>query len=388
MRVDLNRGKVPRATVFRTNPVAPRIGFAWDLRGEGHSILRAHYGRYNEALYASFYYYLDPGAFFPLVTRRIFNTSGFTDTLSRNPGQMYAMDADIRQPSLDQYVIDFDQQLPHAIVLGGTFVYRRNTGLIETVSRDGRFVPVQGVIPETEREVTLFDYLNPGTDVLLYTNPDGLNRAYRGIILSATRRLRQNWQLQASYVYSRARGSIDNLGFDETGLGANTPFFDGRFLDTPNSLVNAQGRLTHDQTHQVKLQGTWAVPRPNLLLSANYTFHSGDTWTPRTDCLLTDDGNRVIGDGVLDCHEFPQGPVRYFAEPRGSRRLPSRNEVDVRVEWQHEFGEQQLSLICDIFNLTNQTRATEVETFADEELGQPATLNFPRNVRLGISFTW
>jgi outer membrane receptor protein involved in Fe transport len=389
LRLDINRGKVPGGTVFRTNPLAARIGLAWDLRGDGRSVLRAHYGRYFEALYAAFYYYMDPGAFDPLTIERTFNTSGFSEVVSTNPGQQYAMDPHIRQPYLDQYVLGFDQQLPHNIVLSGTLVYRRNADLIETVSRDGIFVPVPGIVPDTGQQVTLFEHRNPGTDVLIYRNPPGLERSYRAAMVSATRRLSGNWQLQASYVYSRARGTSDNLGFDEFGTGANTPYFDGHFLDTPNSLVNADGRLTHDQTHQVKLQGTWIIPSLDLSLSANYTFHSGDTWAPRTDCLLTDDGNGAVGDGILDCHEFPQGPVRYFGEPRGHRRLVARNEIDVRVEWQHGLGgRRRLDLMADVFNLTNQTRATQVETLAGEDLGQPATLNFPRNVRFGLRFEW
>jgi len=390
VRLDINRGKVSNGTtVYKTNPVAPRIGFAWDLGDDGHFIVRGHYGRYYEALYAAFYYYMDPGAFFPLTTERIFNSSGFSETLTSNSGQKYAMDPNIKHPRLDQYILGFDQQLPYGIVLSATAVYRRNSDLIETVSRDGIFVPVQGVVPGTGQEVTLFDYLNPDTDVLLYTNPPGLKRTYSGFILSATRHLTRNWQLMASYVYSKTRGNIDNLGFDETGGGGNTPFFEGHFLDTPNSLVNAQGRLTHDQTHQIKLQGTRMIPSLNLSLSTNYTYHSGDTWTPSNDCLLTDDGNGVLGDGILDCHEFPQGPVVYFAESRGSRRLPARNELDLHIEWQHDVGaRQQFGVVVDIFNLNNQTRATEVETLVDEEFGQPATLNFPRNVRLGLSYSW
>ena len=390
LRLDVNRGKVSDgATVFKTNVLAPRIGFAWDLGGDGQSILRGHYGRYYEALNAAFYYYLDPGAFSPLSTQRIFNQSGFTETVTSNSGQQYAMDPNIKQPHLDQYILGFDRQLPHGIVFSATLVYRRNSDLIETVSKDGNFVPVQGVVPETGQEVTLFDYLNPDTDVLIYTNPRGLNRTYHGLIVSATRHLNRNWQLMASYVYSKTRGNIDNLGFDETGTGGNTPFFDGHFLDTPNSLVNAQGRLTHDQTHQIKLQGTWIVPSLNLSFSANYTYHSGDTWTRRNDCLLTDNGNGVIGDGILDCHEFSQGPVVYFAEPRGSRRLTARNELDLHMEWRHDIGNtQQFGVAVDIFNLSNQTRATEVVTFAGEEFGRPATINFPRNVRLGLSYTW
>jgi outer membrane receptor protein involved in Fe transport len=389
VRLDINRGKVSNGvTVFKTNALAPRIGFAWDLGEDGHSILRAHYGRYYEALYAAYYYYMDPGAFFPLTLERTFNTSGFIETISSNPGQQYAMAPNIKQPHLDQYIFGFDQQLPLGIVLSAVGIYRKNADLIETISRDGVFVPVIGIVPTRGQQVTLYDYLNPNTDVLIYTNPKGLNRSYRGIIISATRHMKGNWQLMASYVYSQTRGNIDNLGFDETGIGGNTPFFDGHFLDTPNSLVNAQGRLTHDQKHQIKLQGTWEVPSLHLSLSANYTYHSGDTWTPRSDCLLTDDGNGVIGDGILDCHEFPQGPVLYFAEPRGGRRLPARNEIDLRAQWQVNFANQQLALFVDVFNLTNQSRPMDVETIIDEEFGNPATLNFPRSARLGLSFSW
>ena len=389
IRLDINRGSVEGNTVFKTNPIAPRIGFAWDIGGDGISVLRAHYGHYFEALYASFYYYMDPGAFFPEVTQRIFNQSEFTETISSSQGQQYAMDPNIKQPYLDQYILGFDRRLPYGLVLNGTLVYRKNKNLIETVSRDGQFVPVTGIVPGTGQQVILFDYLNPGTDVLLYTNPDELERTYHAAIVGISSRLTEYGQLYASYVYSKASGNIDNLGFDEAGIGANTPFFAGGFLDTPNSLVNAQGRLTHDQTHQIKLQGTWVLPSINLALSTNYTYHSGDTWTPQSDCLLTDDGNGQIGDGIFDCHEFPQGPQLYFAEQRGSRRLPARNEIDIRAEWQHDFENiGVLAFQFDVFNLTNQTRPTQVETLADEELGQPATLNFPRNLRFGIRFSW
>ena len=107
------------------------------------------------------------------------------------------------------------------------------------------------------------------------------------------------------------------------------------------------------------------------------------------DCLLTDDGNGISGDGIFDCHEFPQGPVTYFAESRGSRRLSARNDLDVRAEWRQEMkGGGQIGIFADFFNITNQTRVTSVEPFAGEEFGNPATLNFPRNVRFGFQYSW
>ena len=99
IRLDIDRGKVSNGnTVFKTDGLAPRIGFAWDLtKGDGESVLKVHYGRYYEALYAGYYYYLDPGAFHPLTVNRIFNTSGFTETIISNLGQQYEMDPNIKQ---------------------------------------------------------------------------------------------------------------------------------------------------------------------------------------------------------------------------------------------------------------------------------------------------
>src|SRR5882724_10729478 len=101
------------------------------------------------------------------------------------------MDPGIRQPYLDQYILGFDKDVGGGVVISGTLVHRENRDLIETVSRDGQFVPIRGEVPGTGKMVTLFDYLNPSTDVLIYTNPPELHRSYRAAILSATRRFRK-----------------------------------------------------------------------------------------------------------------------------------------------------------------------------------------------------
>lgn len=396
VRLDMNRGYVkPDDLVFNTNPIAARLGIAWDITNDGKTLLKAHYGRYFEGMKGDYYYWVDPDAFKPLNIRRIWQ-SGFVESFPTRPKQ-YAIDSNIKQPYLDEYIVGLDRELFPGFTLSGTLVYRKNKDLVETVSRDGQFVPVTGRVgitdPETGnivstgQKVTLFDYLNPDTDTLIVTNPSELERTYKGVILTATKRLTKNWQLLASYVYSEARGNTDNVDFDGASDSGGANGSPSPFLDTPNSLVNADGKLTHDQKHQMKIQGTYGIPKLGLLFSGNWTLYSGDTYTRKTTCLLTnDDGDPGT---PLDCHAFPQGTVRYFAEERGSNRLPSKSEVDVRAEWRHEFGESlKLGLIVDVFNINNQGRATEAQDRDGENFGEISEANTPRNIRFGARLSF
>src|SRR6202035_4602144 len=223
VRADFDRGKVSSGQVFATNSFAPRIGFAWDVAGDGKTLVKGHYGRYYEGLFAAYYYWVDPNAFQGGEIRRVF-PSGFSDLVTETAGGRYAIDPNIKQPFLDQYILGVDRELVPGITLSGTLVYRKKKDLIETISRDGQFVPVTGFVGvldangnrvSTGQKVTLYDYLNPGTDTLIATNPNGLERKYQGAILTVTRRLKDNWQMLASYVYSKTTGNIDNLdGFN------------------------------------------------------------------------------------------------------------------------------------------------------------------------------
>ncbi|HXU29158.1 MAG TPA: TonB-dependent receptor, partial [Thermoanaerobaculia bacterium] len=384
LRIDLNRGDVTNGNVYASNPIAPRLGIAWDVTGTGKNLIKAHYGRYYEALFGAYYYWVDPDAFHGVDQRRIF-PSGFTDLVVEGAGGRYAIDKDLKHPYLDQYLIGYDRELTPGLTLSTSLVYRKNKDFIETVSRDGVFVPVTGFVGvrdpatgekvSTGQQVTLFNYLNSEDDVLLVTNPSGLKRDYKAVAVTLTRRLRDNWQLLASYVYSKSRGTIDNVSFSSTGGGNGGP---GSFLDTPNSLINADGKLTNDNTHQVKIQGTYLIPKLNLSLSGNYTYLTGTTYTLRSNCLLVDG----------ECFDFEQGAFRYFGEKRGSRRLPDRNEVDLRAEWQPKVAGNQIGVILDVFNATNQGRATSVETRDGSTFGDPLTYNAPRQFRLGFRFNF
>ncbi len=393
VRIDLNRGDVTNGQVYSNDPIAPRLGIAWDVTGTGKNLIKAHYGRYYEALFGTFYYWVDPNAFHAVDQRRIF-PSGYSDLFAAGAGGKFAIDKDLKHPYLDQYLIGYDRELTPGLTLSTSLVYRKNKDFIETVSRDGEFVPVTGFVGvrdangdrvSTGQQVTLFDYLNAADDVLLVTNPSGLKRDYKGATITLTRRLRDNWQMLASYVYSESEGTIDNVSFSSTGGGNGGP---GSFLDTPNSLVNADGALTNDNTHQVKIQGTYQIPKWNLSLSGNYTYLTGRAYTLRSNCLLVAGEPDENGNPTQDCYNFTQGAFRYFGERRGSHRLAARNEIDLRAEWQPKIGQNRLGIILDVFNATNQGRAVTAETRDGSSFGNPLTYNAPRQFRIGFRYNF
>ncbi len=387
VRIDLNRGDVRNGEVFSTNPIAPRLGIAWDVTGTGKNLVKAHYGRYYEALFGTFYYWVDPDAFNTVEQRRVF-PSGYNDFFGETSGGKFAIDKDIKHPYLDQYLVGYDRELTPGLTLSTSLVYRKNKDFIETVSRDGVFEPVTGFVgvrdPATGRrvstgqKVTLFNYTNAADDILLVTNPKGLERTYKAATVTLTRRLRDNWQVLASYVYAKTDGTIDNVSFSSAGGGNGGP---GAFLDTPNSLVNAKGPLTNDNKHQIKIQGTYLIPKLNISLSGNYTYLSGRTYTLRSNCLLIDPNSN-------SCFRFDQGSFRYFGESRGSRRLPARNEVDLRAEWQPKLGGNRFGIILDVFNATNQGRAATVESRDGTTFEAPLTYNAPRQFRIGFRYNF
>lgn len=376
VRAEFNQGSVPgQDKIFDNTAVAPRLGFAWDVTKDGKTVVKGHYGRYFEKFVATEFYYANPGAFTPYIYRNIY-PSGYIEDLGQVTADTVVFDKQVDQPYMDQYTLGIDRELGGGITASFTYINREKKDFVETVSRDGIFVPVTGVIRETGETATLYDYINPEDDVLAYRNPPELQRKYEGYMFVLNRRLRDDWQMMLSYVYSEATGNIDNLSFGGAYGGDNA----GSFLNTPNSLVNAEGKLTNDPTHAVKLQGSYAIPKLHLLFSGNYTFNTGDTYNIRTTCLLVDG----------ECYDFNQGTNRVHGEARGSRRLEDKSELDLRAEWYMELGQNddRFGIFLDVFNVTNQARFTLVEDRAGSAFETGRTTNRPRTYRIGAKYSF
>jgi len=409
VRVDFLQGKVPQlGKVYDYAAIAPRLGFAWNVTGDNANLIKGHVGRYYAGAHSTYYYWVAPGAFEDSQLNTNW-ASGFVDAGPVRT-KRFALDPDLKQPYMDQITLGYDRALPMGMVFSVTGIYRKWKDFVETVAQNPTFATVTGEVgvlesvctgpPDingdptcltvsTGQTVTMYDWLNADTDTLLVTNPSGLERTYKGAMLTLTKNFRNHWQGTASYVYSKTTGTIDNVGFDAASDSGGQDAGPSPFLDTPNSAINWNGKVTHDPTHQIKIQGTYEFERPSLWLSANWTYYTGDTYTKKSECLLVDDDLDPITPPV--CYDFTQsavfGKVRYFAEERGSRRLPGFNEINARLEWKPKLGNKgRFGVILDVFNLLNHTQVTERRDrdngFFDEDL----SWNVGRNLRVGARY--
>jgi hypothetical protein len=359
VRWDHNVGKTDRGEVFRTDPVAPRIGMIWTLDQDSQTVVKAHYGHYYDALSDRQYFFLSDhyrtGQTWQFYRYEQWNEESiFLEN--------YRADENLKQPCMRQFSIGIDRIMPGKIPLGAHYIYRSWTNVLEDVGiSQYKSVPMVRS-PFTGEIISVYQHIDPVYEYLL-TNPPELYRRYHGVEFFANRQFGSKFYLSGSFVYSKLRGNYPgNSGFG----GVNTPF-----LDSPNTLINFPGRLANDPTFAWKIVGTIAFPWG--INSGWYLRHeSGDTWNARIRVDLPNGEHPVI-----------------LIEPAGSRRLPSQTLLDLRLEKQIPIFHGQFRFTVDAFNVFNSSYQMRVfDRYDFEEFGDPLLYNDARTIRLGVRFTF
>jgi hypothetical protein len=371
-RLDVNRGSVPvHGALLSNDPIAPRVGVAWDVTSSHRTVVRAHYGRYYEANIVQYVLSSDQSQATPQSVGAIvgpgpddFEIVEVDDTRAYRS----VVQPGLKQAYVDQYTLGAERQVVGGLTAKVQFV-RRNFDRVFGLIRVGEtWSPIETVDPGPDGEIgtqddggalTVYRRTSPG--VQLFVNPDGASRHYNGLQFIARKPLANRWEMQASYTWSQTRGNMSNVA--QTNWGH--PGITGYYSD-PNRLINANGKVPLDFTNSVKLLGTYALPwLGGLNLSGIYQFDSGHTWE-RTFFVR----------GV-------QGPVR--AEPRGTRRLPAATGLDVRADKTLRLPGRggTVGVFVDVFNVTNRGVLTAVNRVSGSGFGMPLGWSSPRTARIG-----
>ncbi len=356
--------------------VSPRLGFVYDLTGDGRTAVKLSLARYYEPVWAAKY----NGA-------QIFGASSvrwqWTDTnrnglLDLPPVDLYVFDAaygypsqdpnnnyypaDLKPPYMDELIVGVDREIIRDFRLGLEFMYRVNKSLVEDYDivngYDPNAVDENGVpywLPFTftdpgwdnawgtadDKEMTVYGLRAdaPATEYF-GGNPPEAKRRYWAVILSMTKRMSNGWQLSGSILYSSFVGNADP-GYSATE-GESTMF------DNPNVMINSYGPVWADRPLQIKLMGSYILPL-DFIVSAYFQYRSGSPWNRTLGRVYFPSGFGSEYGGVKSSY------VTINAEEPGSRRNRSYTNLDLRVEKKFSLSKINLNIFLDIFNVAGQS---------------------------------
>jgi hypothetical protein len=363
-RWDHNRGTTDRGVVYSNDPIAPRIGAVWTLDSDAQTAIKVHFGDYYQALLDRNFFFIDNQVI--VIAADLFN-NGEWKRIFELHNTFDEETSKFKQPFVRQFSIGIDKVLPYQIPIGAHYIYRKFANIVEDVGV-GNFVPVPFMNPLTGESIDVYSLM--GDLTLVYKNVPELYRRYDGIELFASKQLSHRLSISGSFVYSKLRGNYP--GTIRTTRGCNGCPTPTVFLNDPNSLINYPGRLIDDPTFSWKLVGNYSLP---LGFNTGWFFRhtTGDTWaaTSRVGPIVN------------------QPNVTIFVEPAGSRRFPSQNLLDLRLEKQIPFYKGQLRFTMDMFNVFNSAYAIQVESDVKAvNFAEPVRFTEPRQMRLGIRYTF
>lgn len=340
---------------------SPRLGLTFDPFGDGKTSIKASYSKYYEPFsgqisglvnpnywHALFIYWYDLNINNVPDLSDYFIAGGqygrLEDAETGLPDIDTFYDKDIRPTDVTEIVIGIEREVLSDFAIGVNYIRKWAGNIIEKYNRIEGTIYTQESMKEpgpdgdfgTSDDISFPVFVGSGNaPVGWLTNIDGQNgkpkaeRKYQGLEFIINKRLAHSWQLFGSVVFSKSEGHI-GLGYDYSYYGT------GAFED-PNYLTNRFGRLDLDRPLIIKLAGTYTAPF-GFNLSFYYTFASGTPY------------NRVVRVNGL----APWSAQVYInTTTPGTERLPSRDNLDLRIEKSFNLGPGRVGLFLDIFNALN-----------------------------------
>jgi hypothetical protein len=227
------------------------------------------------------------------------------------------------------------------------------------------------------------------------TNAAGNNRKYDGVELNATARLK-NFDLQASYTYSKAEGSVTEGQPGSDGVAQFSVYYDTYAL----SDDNIYGELPWSVTQYLKVAGSFHTDITDwyeFSVGVNGFLRTGYKYSkvavpPKT--YNPDDPTNDFNDRSTWTGRPPYyTSTSYMPEGRGSYEYPSFYNIDLSLQNSFKFGKfGTLTAIFDVNNITDYQGIVGVDDVYNpkfpEAFGQAIGFGTPRNYTLSLKYAF
>lgn len=372
---DLGGEKYPIEFGFG-DKLAPRVGFAYDVAGNGKWKAYGSWGLFYDMMklelprgafgadrWLENYYTLDtenwptigqggafPGTFIEVRDQRHTGHQPGDCATPANP-QGTCIDPNLDPTRQQEFTLGVDHELGARTSVGIRYVHKQVDKTIDDV---GTLVPGVGEV---------YYYANPGFGLAEFTigsefpaQPKA-TRDYDGVELRVQRRMSDGLQLSGSYLWSRLYGNFSGLASsDENGRSSPNVnrFFDGIYMSFDQFGNPTNGRLGTDRPHQVKGQVVYRFP-----FGTTVGF------------------NQYVASGTPISRQVSNQGLPFFYLGRGSEgRTPTLSQSDLYL--QHELsvgGSRRLQFGVNVLNLFDQDTVTDI---FNAELRQ--SVNIPDDV--------
>ena len=336
--------------------IAPRLGFAYDLKGDSSWKVYGSWGVFNDitklemprgswgADHWILYYYTLDTANWPSISCEGPPGSGCPGTFieqvdNRHPSNDRnnpLIDPDLKPVRTQELTAGFDHELTRTMSFGVRYAHKWLDRTIEDV---GIAVPGVGEV---------FYIANPGFGIAQhilgdqYPTTPKAKRVYDGVEFRLRKRLANRWSTDSSFLLSRLYGNYSGLAStDENGrLSPNVDrLFDGLYMSFDETGKPLYGRLATDRPFTFKTTTTYDLPW-GTGIGVFFYAASGQPLSSQVT---------VVG-------------VPVFYKGRGDLgRLPTFSQTDLNV--QHGFrlpGHTRVELEANILNLFDQDIATQI----------------------------
>ncbi len=266
--------------------IAPRIGFAYDVTGNGLWKVYGSYGRYFDITklemprgsfgadhWITYYWTLDtfnwpsikcqegptgcPGTFIEQVDNRHAANAADPNLTAFFGHEQNTIEPNLKPVQTGELTFGLDHELSGKMSIGVRYTHK---WLDRTIEDSGINVPGVGEV---------FFIANPGFGVAKQILPKPApplptaQRDYDGVEFRFRKLLAKRWSLNSSYLWSRLFGNYGGLASSDEN-GRNAPnvdrYFDGEYLLFDSKGKPVLGLLPTDRPHNYKSQVTYDAP--------------------------------------------------------------------------------------------------------------------------------